>query len=320
MVSAAAAEKPVEPSGAAPRKFSKLANRAAYGTLLGALGAFVILWGGVLYSCFAAAASYQTSREFSSLITTMAGNKNTSAPPSSICDLMCVFCILFPLMAYFYPTGGKPALMLTLAAFILLCMEILTVEKPKFSQLTAAVFGLFYCGFLVSFWVKLRMVAAPALSASVAQSWPVLLGGLAHWTVGLVATLTAVLCIIAADTGAYFVGKNLGKTQLIRISPRKTVEGTVGGLLCSSAVALICFKVFSWPASPLASIGFAVSVFVASVFGDLIESILKRDAGVKDSGSLIPGHGGLLDRFDSYMFSGAVAYIYVTLALPHFGI
>lgn len=88
-----------------------------------------------------------------------------------------------------------------------------------------------------------------------------LLGGLSHWTVGLVATLTAVLCIVAADTGAYFVGKNLGKTQLIRISPKKTVEGTIGGLCSSGLAALLCFKVFQWPASPVAALGFAVGLF-----------------------------------------------------------
>lgn len=86
----------------------------------------------------------------------------------------------------------------------------------------------------------------------------VLMGGLSHWTVGLVATLTAVLCIVAADTGAYFVGKNLGKTQLIRISPKKTVEGAIGGLCSSGLTALACFKVFRWPGSPIAAIGFAV--------------------------------------------------------------
>lgn len=127
-------------------KFSKLAKRVSYGALMGGLGLLVIMSGGVLYTCFAAAAAYQTTNEFIELVASM-GSRNTGmAPPSSISALMSVFCVFFPLMAYFYPTGGKPAVMLTLAAFLLLSMEVLTVEKPKFSQLTAAVFGLFYCG------------------------------------------------------------------------------------------------------------------------------------------------------------------------------
>lgn len=127
-------------------KVSKLAKRAAYGGLLGGLGLFVILSGGVLFSCFVSAAAYQTSRELNEMVASMGSNKRTVAPPIAISDLMSVFCLMFPLMAYFYPLGGKPALMLSLAAFLVLSMEVLTVEKPMFSQLTAAVFGLFYCG------------------------------------------------------------------------------------------------------------------------------------------------------------------------------
>ena len=75
-----------------------------------------------------------------------------------------------------------------------------------------------------------------------------MLGGISHWTVGLVATFMAVACTIAADTGAYAFGKTLGRTQLISISPKKTVEGAVGGLLCSTLVALGFWRFLGWPA------------------------------------------------------------------------
>jgi CDP-diglyceride synthetase len=78
-------------------------------------------------------------------------------------------------------------------------------------------------------------------------------------TVGLVATLTTVACIIAADTGAYFVGKNLGRTKLTDISPKKTVEGAVGGLASAVAVAVLFWRLFSWPGSALAAAGYGVS-------------------------------------------------------------
>jgi CDP-diglyceride synthetase len=78
-------------------------------------------------------------------------------------------------------------------------------------------------------------------------------------TVGLVATLTTVACIIAADTGAYFVGKNLGRTKLTDISPKKTVEGAVGGLASAMAVAVLFWNVFSWPGSAMAAAGYGVS-------------------------------------------------------------
>ena len=78
----------------------------------------------------------------------------------------------------------------------------------------------------------------------------VMLGGLTHWTVGLVATIMAVACIIAADTGAYIFGSLMGRTQLISLSPKKTVEGAVGGALCSISTALCSWRLFAWPASP----------------------------------------------------------------------
>lgn len=78
-------------------------------------------------------------------------------------------------------------------------------------------------------------------------------------TVGLIATLTTVACIIAADTGAYFVGKNLGRTKLTDISPKKTVEGALGGLASAVAVAVLFWKLFSWPGNPMAAAGYGVS-------------------------------------------------------------
>ena len=78
----------------------------------------------------------------------------------------------------------------------------------------------------------------------------VALGGLTHWTVGLLATFMSVACVVAADTGAYAFGKTLGRTQLTAISPKKTVEGAFGGLLCSTALALGFWRVLAWPAHP----------------------------------------------------------------------
>ena len=124
----------------------KLIKRATFGLLLGMSGVVVVFSGGLLFSAIVAACAYQVSREFNGLVISMRNERKTFAPPNSIRELMSVFCLLFPLTNYFYPRGGKSALLLSVAVFILLCMEVLFVKTPKFSQLTAAVFGLFYCG------------------------------------------------------------------------------------------------------------------------------------------------------------------------------
>jgi phosphatidate cytidylyltransferase len=115
--------------------------------------------------------------------------------------------------------------------------------------------------------------------------------------------LVALAIVWAADTGAYFAGRAFGRRKLApRISPNKTVEGLAGGMLAGVAVALIGAAILgTGPAAlPLVAL-VAVLVVLFSVVGDLFESLLKRHVGAKDSGALIPGHGGLLDRLDSVL-------------------
>ncbi len=130
---------------------------------------------------------------------------------------------------------------------------------------------------------------------------------------GLAAALLPVLVTWATDTAAYFTGSRFGKTPLApRISPKKTVEGALGGLIFGVAVAAVFGHFVASAPLTWAALGLAASV--AAQGGDLIESGLKRKAGVKDSGALLPGHGGVLDRFDSLMISGTVVY-YLLLAM-----
>ena len=117
------------------------------------------------------------------------------------------------------------------------------------------------------------------------------------------------------DSFAFLIGKNIGKTPLApKISPKKTIEGFAGGVISTIAVALILslwflkdanFTLYAW-------IGLALIVSISGVIGDLIESYFKRKAGVKDSGNSIPGHGGFLDRLDSFIFATPFVYLYLT--------
>jgi phosphatidate cytidylyltransferase len=119
--------------------------------------------------------------------------------------------------------------------------------------------------------------------------------GLAH---GPVAVVWLFLLVIAADIGAYFAGRGFGRRKLApRVSPGKTVEGALGGLV--SVVLVAWIGALHFGLAPVASTAFGCAVGIFSIVGDLTESMFKRAAGLKDSGSLLPGHGGLLDRIDS---------------------
>lgn len=119
------------------------------------------------------------------------------------------------------------------------------------------------------------------------------------------------------DTMAYMVGSFIGKTPLSPISPKKTWEGTIGGILLSSTIVGLAAYVFDeWFVfgKPLFFwIGLVSVAAIAGTFGDLLESKLKRLAGVKDSGSIMPGHGGFLDRFDSLLFAVPFVWLYIQL-------
>jgi phosphatidate cytidylyltransferase len=120
--------------------------------------------------------------------------------------------------------------------------------------------------------------------------------------------------IWASDTGAYYVGTAFGRHRLYeRISPKKSVEGLVGGTAASMLVALLCsFWLLPGLGAGEALVLGAVLALVGTV-GDLAESMIKRSVGVKDSGALIPGHGGLLDRMDSLLFAAPVLFFYLRM-------
>lgn len=121
-----------------------------------------------------------------------------------------------------------------------------------------------------------------------------------------------ILLIWTNDTMAYIVGSFIGKTQLSKISPKKTWEGTIGGALLTMGVAILLQKLFNvFETRDWVLFGFCAAIF--GTIGDLIESKIKRLADVKDSGNFMPGHGGFLDRFDSLFFATPFTWLYVVM-------
>lgn len=123
---------------------------------------------------------------------------------------------------------------------------------------------------------------------------------------GMKVFIWLVIVVALTDTAAYFVGKSIGKTPFSPTSPNKTLEGVLGGIFIAS-IAGAFMGTFFVPF--ILALFISIATSVASVFGDLFESLLKREAGIKDSGNLFPGHGGMLDRLDGYLFGGVVMVI-----------
>ena len=204
-----------------------------------------------------------------------------------------------------------------------ICFYLLFQPKmASIADISASILGLFYTGYLPSYWVRLRAIDTanfsnlplggyfpPSLTAFIGRE------NFSTLPLGLGVTLLTFMCIWAADIGAYFVGKYFGKTPLSGISPKKTVEGAIFGIT-ASVVGIGEANYINLPDIYLTGAALGSLIGIASLLGDLTESMLKRDAGVKDSGDIIPGHGGILDRTDSYIFTAPLVYYFVTLLLP----
>jgi phosphatidate cytidylyltransferase len=221
------------------------------------------------------------------------------------------FLILGKRKGYELPIPLSLLLMLfIIAAFIL---EPISVEMGVFLTLLV----------LPGWYVFSRQALGDALPSSavavMATLYVGMLGGSlirlrSDFPVGPKLVLFLLLVVWLGDAGAYYVGKQFGRHLLSpRISPKKTIEGGIGGICVGVLVAIAAHFTF-FPRFPLLHAAIAgVILSVAGVIGDLAESMWKRSAAVKDSGSLIPGHGGFLDRFDSVFFTAPILYVYWVL-------
>jgi phosphatidate cytidylyltransferase len=196
---------------------------------------------------------------------------------------------------------------------VAICTWLLLQPKPgTISDIAASIFGLFYLGFLPSYWIKLRGLESVIISSN--QGF-ISFENLSN-TSGLHLTLTSCFLIVASDIGSYFVGKSFGKKSLSPISPSKTIEGLIGGISCSILLAIFFAFLLKWENPLLVGILYGILISLMALVGDLIESMMKRDAKIKDSGTFLPGHGGILDRIDSYIFTPSVLY-YIFIILKY---
>jgi phosphatidate cytidylyltransferase len=198
------------------------------------------------------------------------------------------------------PAKAPDLLIATLAAFLIFVLITQTFRfQADFSKMLAGVgvtiLGVLYVAFLGGFIVSMRV-------------------GFTETTVPFLSTKLLgffFLVSMGADVGAYYAGRTFGKHKLIpKVSPGKTWEGVVGGVVLSSAFAALASAWF-FPEFPFKfSIPIAIVMCAVGILGDLAESAMKRGAGAKDAASILPGHGGLLDRLDSLLFAAPILYYF----------
>ncbi|WP_270988433.1 phosphatidate cytidylyltransferase [Campylobacter upsaliensis] len=222
----------------------------------------------------------------------------------ALIDVFWINFVVFGLLLYFAFDEAKKLFNVPNASFIPAFLAFLLgsyYEKALF-------FGLLLVILVVGY---LSYKKAENLRLSLIYLYPTL-PILALWQVyldeGMIRLFLLILLVVLCDSGAYFIGKMLGKTPFSQTSPNKTLEGVVGGVLCAvvggGLLGIIMGEFWLWVV-----LGFFVAVL--AVIGDLIESYFKRVANLKDSGDLIPGHGGILDRIDAVMIASFAMVVFL---------
>lgn len=246
--------------------------------------------GGLAYALFVFSIIAVSLYEYSTLM--KMGSKPVRTPA------LFVFGLLLPAAFYFDRFSAVPAGVNNFSGMALAVSVIGVITWELFSSRKYVErIGLTLLGVFMISWTLFHLVAIRDVKPG-----------------GLWLTLMLIVTVWVMDTAAYFFGRSFGRRQLSSISPKKTWEGAAAGfiaaILCAWAIARISGK---FP--PQFAVGAGVLIGIFGQISDIAESMLKRAVGAKDSSPLLPGHGGVLDRFDSYIFLAPVIYYYSVLAL-----
>jgi phosphatidate cytidylyltransferase len=214
---------------------------------------------------------------------------NSRVPPLTVFGL--VWVLLFIVSPHFGYDFLVPLLLTSAVVLSLVWLVLRRQREAAFIGWAWTIAGILYIGWLLSYLVALRGLED-------GRNW----------------LLLALFATFGSDTAAFFAGRALGRHRLApQISPGKTWEGFIGGILGAIVISLLftLIPALRLPISYGGAIILGVLISIMGQLGDLVESLLKRNMGVKDSGRLMPGHGGVLDRMDSIVFAGVVVYYYV---------
>ncbi len=265
---------------------------------------WICLEGGWIFSLLVALLCAQGLREFYALSISKAAQPQV--------PLGTVMAALVPLLVHLRAMPGGTDLLLPFALagiLILMTLELWRKKPHPFLNISVQLSGFLYVVLLLSSLVLVRDFSAE--SGLLLSSGMSLRSG---WQGYLI--LCSFIGVWSGDSFAYFAGLAFGKHKIFpRVSPKKSWEGSIAGFF-GSILAFHLASHFMLPELPMWH-GFALGAVIGIVgpIGDFVESLMKRDAAIKDSGSLIPGHGGVLDRFDSLLFVAPIIYIYLKLVL-----
>ncbi len=266
-------------------------KRLVTGWIVGLVALFSILAGGIYLFLLLLAVILCCSVEYCKILKTKGFHPSLGT--------ICVADIVFALLILFHKFDELLPLVLTLSIITSFLMVLFKGRQPYIANVATTILGFMYCGWLPCHMLLLRQFESNSMNFFV----PTI-------NEGLYITITVFLTVIVTDIGAYFFGSRHGKHKLSPvISPKKTVEGAIGGAVLAiliSMTALLYTKL-----TVLQCLLLGVITTVSAQLGDLSESLIKRDAGVKDSSNILPGHGGFLDRVDGYIFAAPVAYYYI---------
>lgn len=295
---------------------SELTRRIAFGVIAAPLGAAILLYGDWPLAALLAITAALGARELFKMSRT-SGLTPFDGVGSAIAGLIPLV-VHARFLRLYEPDGRLGAL--SVAALVILVVIALSiwmrgVSGKPLTAVAVTILGALYTGGMLSFGYAIRYHPYASAPAS---------GSLFSLPSGGLLLLLPVFVTWASDIGAYAVGRTMGKHKLIpSVSPGKTVEGSIGGLLASMLVAWAYTQFALHPShlgfryAPIGALTFGAVVSVAAQIGDLAESLFKREAGVKDSSNLIPGHGGVLDRFDSLLFVLPVAFVLLNYMLTY---